>query len=113
MRRVFILSAALMIGGLVAGAAASKASAGPMPAAGAAKFPPGLVQKVDYWRRYWRHHGYGPDVVPDADPAAPPVAVEALPPPPPPRPASCGQYHYWDGERCVDARYNNPYLGRK
>jgi hypothetical protein len=27
------------------------------------------------------------------------------------RPASCGQYRYWNGDRCVDARYNNPYLG--
>jgi len=24
---------------------------------------------------------------------------------------SCGEYRYWDGERCVDARYHNPYLG--
>jgi len=24
---------------------------------------------------------------------------------------SCGEYNYWDGERCVDARYNKPYLG--
>jgi hypothetical protein len=20
----------------------------------------------------------------------------------------CGEYHYWDGEACVDARYHNP-----
>jgi hypothetical protein len=29
----------------------------------------------------------------------------------PVRPASCGQYRYWDGARCVDARYHDPYLG--
>jgi hypothetical protein len=29
----------------------------------------------------------------------------------PARPTSCGEFHYWDGERCVDARYNNPYVG--
>jgi hypothetical protein len=29
----------------------------------------------------------------------------------PVRPVSCGQYRYWDGDRCVDARYNNPYIG--
>jgi len=29
----------------------------------------------------------------------------------PVRPASCGQYRYWDGSRCVDARYHDPYLG--
>jgi hypothetical protein len=30
---------------------------------------------------------------------------------PPPRPASCGEYRYWNGQYCVDARYNRPYLG--
>jgi hypothetical protein len=27
------------------------------------------------------------------------------------RPASCGKYRYWNGERCVDARYQRPYVG--
>jgi hypothetical protein len=26
------------------------------------------------------------------------------------RPANCGQYHYWNGERCVDARVVPPDL---
>lgn len=26
-------------------------------------------------------------------------------------PASCGEYRYWNGERCVDARYAPPDLG--
>lgn len=30
---------------------------------------------------------------------------------PPPRPSSCGQYRYWDGERCADARWQPPYIG--
>jgi hypothetical protein len=29
----------------------------------------------------------------------------------PVRPASCGQYRYWNGDRCVDARYHDPYIG--
>jgi hypothetical protein len=29
----------------------------------------------------------------------------------PMRPASCGQYRYWDGERCADARFDPPYVG--
>jgi len=29
------------------------------------------------------------------------------------RPRSCGEYHYWDGRRCVDARYYPPYVGPK
>ena len=27
------------------------------------------------------------------------------------RPANCGQFHYWDGERCADARFDPPYVG--
>jgi hypothetical protein len=30
---------------------------------------------------------------------------------PPPRPSSCGEFHFWNGTACVDARYNKPYLG--
>ena len=110
MRHVLILLVALMIGGLIA--PANKAAAGPLPAVTGANLAPAMVQKVDYWHRYWRHHGYGPDVVvvPDVDVAAPPVIVETLPPP---RPLSCGEYHYWDGVQCVDARFNKPYLGPK
>jgi hypothetical protein len=31
----------------------------------------------------------------------------------PTRPTSCGQYRYWNGEYCADARYERPYLGPK
>ena len=31
----------------------------------------------------------------------------------PSRPTSCGQYRYWNGEYCTDARYERPYLGPK
>lgn len=27
------------------------------------------------------------------------------------RPSSCGVYRYWNGVRCVDARYRPPYVG--
>jgi hypothetical protein len=27
------------------------------------------------------------------------------------RPRSCGEYRYWNGEYCADARYERPYLG--
>jgi hypothetical protein len=29
------------------------------------------------------------------------------------RPTSCGVYRYWHGDRCVDARYHAPYVGRR
>jgi hypothetical protein len=45
---------------------------------------------------------------------APPPALWYASPPVmlmPVRPASCGRYHYWNGERCADARYDPPYVG--
>lgn len=47
---------------------------------------------------------------------APPPIVVYEPPvygwiSPPPRPASCGEYHYWNGTRCADARWDPPYTG--
>jgi hypothetical protein len=79
---------------------------------------PALIQESGYSRRYCRRYGCPPPVVVLPD-TAPNVAVDVTVPgetPPiiaivPVRPVSCGQYHYWDGERCVDARYNNPYVG--
>jgi hypothetical protein len=45
---------------------------------------------------------------------APPSALWYVPPPVvlvPMRPASCGRYRYWNGERCADARFEPPYVG--
>ncbi|HYH71148.1 MAG TPA: hypothetical protein VEX16_07560, partial [Methyloceanibacter sp.] len=49
---------------------------------------------------------------------APPVVVEGGPvvvevPLVPPRPLSCGEYHFWNGAACVDARYNKVNVGPK
>jgi hypothetical protein len=113
MRQILILMAAFMAGGMILGLAASHANAGPLPAVSAFDSSPSALVKVDYWRRYYRNHGYGPDTVI----VTPPVVVQegVLNPPTvmivPVRPVSCGQYHYWDGDHCVDARYNNPYVG--
>ena len=47
-----------------------------------------------------------------ADPYPPPqdaaADFEILPPPPPP---SCGEFRYWNGEYCADARVQPPYTG--
>jgi hypothetical protein len=32
---------------------------------------------------------------------------------PPAQPRSCGEYHYWTGSACVDARHFKPYVGPK
>ena len=42
---------------------------------------------------------------------APPAAYYAPPAPVPLRPSNCGQYRFWNGQYCADARYQLPYLG--
>lgn len=54
------------------------------------------------------------------DPPPPRRADPYIPPPdappfpeflPPPRPANCGEFRYWNGEYCADAREHPPYVG--
>ena len=114
MRHALILLTAFIAGGIVLGVAPGNATVGHIQAVGAWNIHSGTIEKVDYWRRYYRRHGYDPEGPP------PPVVEEAptvLTEPQvmivPVRPVSCGEYRYWNGEACVDARYNNPYLGPK
>ena len=120
MRRVIIALAAT-IAGLMA--SATPINAAPSATLTSPMADGGLVQKVQvYPRHYYRQHPYGAHVVPPVVhvaarcPRRPPV-VHVVPPVvhvvPPPRPTSCGQYHYWNGQNCVDARYNRPYLGAR
>jgi hypothetical protein len=107
MRHLY-LAAALC--GLAAVGLTGPASAAPAPGVHAGDIV-SLVEPVG-WRRYWRRHGYAPDAMLAPAPGSA-VVVESADGPVlvPLRPASCGQYHYWDGTRCVDARYHDPYLG--
>ena len=110
-----LIAVVAIIAGLIVAAASSHAAPGTGLAAPAAA-EGGLVQKVQIFpRRYYRQYPYGAPpvvVVPPAVPVVPPVVVqEPVIVVPPPRPASCGEYRYWNGQYCVDARYNRPYLG--
>ena len=123
MLRVPTIVAAATAGCIGIGAS-YEAAALPSPSVVNAAATPALVEETG-WRRQWRRQGPAPVVVvPDTGVAVDPdvevepeveIDVEADAPAviflPPPRPASCGQYRYWNGERCVDARYNDPYLG--
>jgi hypothetical protein len=110
-----------ILAGLVFSASPSDAAQLPALAAPQAGGESAMIEKVQVFpRRYYRRYGYGPYAAPPplavpavpAVPVAPPVVVEepvvVLPPP---RPVSCGEYRYWNGQYCVDARYNTPYLG--
>ena len=118
MRRGLTLAAVFVSAGLGLGVTCRDATAQPLPTVSSTLAAPSLVHTTGYSRRYCRRYGCPPPavVVPNA---APDVDVDVTVPgetPPiiaivPVRPVSCGEYNYWDGERCVDARYNKPYLG--
>jgi hypothetical protein len=109
MTYVHALSAGLLVIGF--GLASGHADAGAIPSLSLKSATP-LVQKSDYWHRYYRQHGYPPPaVVPVPVPVAPPALNPPIVTEVPVRPASCGEYRYWDGAACVDARFNKPYLG--
>lgn len=104
---VFFLSA--LLGLFVIGISSRGAMAGPLPAIADLTVKSGVVEKTQYSRRYYRRQlrrGYVPGAVVVTPPAlVTPGAVILV------RPTSCGQYHYWNGVACVDARYNDPDLG--
>jgi len=114
MRLVLTSAAALIAGGFILGAGTGSATAAPLPSLTYLDVASTAVQQVDWRRRYYRRNGVWPngpraaagdDVVVTADGDV--VVVAPL------RPSSCGQYHFWNGVACVDARYNDPYLGPK
>ena len=116
MPRILTLVTVVAGGGLCLGLASHNAKALPSPAISAPAAMPTSIANVQYYtRRPWLRR-QGPVVVPkEAIEADPNLAEGGLNPPViaivPARPTSCGQYRYWNGERCVDARYNDPYLG--
>jgi hypothetical protein len=124
MRSIFLFMTALFLGSFVVAAAPDDAGAGPLPALRADYAATLLVEKVDYSRRYWRRYckvnGCDPDDMIGGTIVAPRVVDDVIVTPDggtvvivPLRPSSCGQYRYWNGSVCVDARYNTPYLGRR
>jgi hypothetical protein len=120
MRQIFLAMTVFISCGIVAGAASQSAIAVPLPQIAAGTSDASLVETVGYWKRYCRYNdctGTNVVVVPtpavSAVPAAP-VVVPEVPPViavVPVRPVSCGEFRYWNGTACVDARYNTPYIG--
>jgi len=116
--RILLTSAAVVIaGGLALGLSAETATAGPLPAMSTLSVDHSAVETVGWRERYYRRNGVWPtaprraiddDVVVAPIGGDDDVVIIA-----PIRPSSCGQYHYWNGVACVDARYNDPYLGPK
>lgn len=114
MRILLTSAAALVAGSLILGVGLERATASPLPAMTALSIDPGAVQTVGWRERYYRRNGVWPSgprrAIDDGVAVAPNGDVVIIAPA---RPSSCGQYHYWNGVACVDARYNDPYLGPK
>jgi hypothetical protein len=118
MRQGLMFVAVVIGGGLSLGVSSHDAKSALLPAVSSPAVVSSLVVEAG-WRRNWRR--YGPTVViPNADvdvdddvdeevtvPGETPPLIAIVPV----RPVSCGEFRYWDGERCVDARYHNPYIG--
>jgi hypothetical protein len=111
--RYALLALMTFLAGTVASDAPSQAAPGAGLAAAAPNVAGARLEKVDYLRRYYRRYGYPPVAVPVPVPVpdAPPVVGAAPLVVVPLRPASCGQFRYWNGQACVDARFNTPYIG--
>jgi hypothetical protein len=114
--RIVLSSAAatLLAGCLVLGLGAQDAEAARLPALTILSADMTAVESVGWRRRYWRRYGVWPTgpraaIVDDDGDAVVVVPGDAIIVPV--RPRSCGQYHYWNGLACVDARYYDPYLG--
>jgi hypothetical protein len=120
MRHTFLVMTAFIGCGILAGAAAQSAVAAPLSQIAANAAGASLVETVGYWKRYCRYNDWtGTNVVVVPTPAVPavPAAPVVVPGSPtviavvPVRPVSCGEFRYWNGTACVDARYNTPYIG--
>jgi hypothetical protein len=113
MRHIFLVMAAFIGGVLLAGGAPQSTMAAPFPQLAVGASQASAIETVGYWKRYCRYNDCSGAA--DVDVVVPaPVVIPENPPViaiVPVRPVSCGEFHYWNGSACVDARYNNPYTG--
>jgi hypothetical protein len=95
---------------VIAVMAPSHADAGPQLALAPLQAKPGLAENAGYLRRQYRRQLRRDGYIPEATPYAPAVVGDEVVLVPV-RPSSCGEYRYWNGVRCADARYETPYIG--
>ena len=109
MRRSLIPLSGFIAGFAVAFLAPGHAGAGPQPALAPLHAESGVVD-AGYLRRQYRRQLRRDGYITETTPYAPAVVGDQVVLVPA-RPSSCGQYRYWNGVRCADARYETPYIG--
>ena len=110
MRLVLTLAAALITGGLVLDT--GSANAGPLPSISSLTTDLSAVETIG-WRRDRRRNNRIRALEPIVNDNVIVETNDDIIIITPVRPASCGQYHFWNGAACVDERYYDPYLGPK
>ena len=111
MRLLQISAAVLLASGVIYAGCAEPANAGNLSSLTSLSLASTAVETVGWRDRYYRRHGVWPRgarraIRDNAIEADDNVVIVA-----PVRPSSCGEYHYWNGVTCVDARYTDPNLG--
>lgn len=100
MRNTVILTAAFVLAGFGAGISLKEATAAPIPKVEVTQGS-SLTENVTL-RRDRRGRAMVP-VAPRGSAVVAPTTRTVIVT----RPASCGEFHYWDGTACVDARYTD------
>lgn len=104
----FFIGTAFAVGGLLV-LGVGPAMAAPGQALGGWGQSPDLLIQVDSTTRQIRRlERKGFTVIPPVPPIV--VREPAMVAPAAERPTSCGEYHFWDGTQCLDARYHDPDL---
>jgi hypothetical protein len=106
MRNTLICVTACVLGAIGSGTAPGLALAAPSPSLSSGHAT-GLVVEAG-WRRYYERHSYVPVTPPVVDETA--SGDVTVLPPMVYRPSSCGEFYYWNGQACVDARFIDPDL---
>jgi hypothetical protein len=86
----------------------------PYPPASRYAAPPHYPPPTSYGPPRYYAQPPAPYYAPQSYGYQPPPVADYAPPGPawlPPRPSNCGEYRYWNGQYCADARYEPPYVG--
>ncbi len=110
MRYISTAAAVLIFSSVMCLVFVDRTNAGPLSSMGSLSVSNPALEKVGWRERYYRRHGVWPKASRRVWPRASRGVIEnsdGVVVIVPARPGSCGEYHYWNGVACVDARYTD------